>query len=168
MEKEIEIFPSLFYKYDKSPHWIWYDIHGDQSKKAELPELVKQLIEEGVLHEEEYVSGLDMVSVDGSLSEVEAEKKTIELMQKGVSLIYQGAISYKSGNVKFKGRPDLLEKCEGGSKFGNYFYTPIEIKNSGKCEKPEYKMQLMFYGMILEKIQGYFPKEALFINRIKI
>jgi predicted RecB family nuclease len=119
------------------------------------------------LHEEEYVSSLRMVSVDASLSEQEAEKKTIELMQKGVNLIYQGAISYKSGNVKFKGRPDLLEKCEGGSKFGNYFYIPIEIKNSGKCEKPEYKMQLMFYGMILEKIQGYFPKEALFINRDK-
>jgi hypothetical protein len=44
MEKEIEISPSLFYKYDKSPHWIWYDIHGDKSKKSELPELVKQLI----------------------------------------------------------------------------------------------------------------------------
>src|SRR5690606_31954673 len=99
MEKEIEISPSLFYKYDKSPHWIWYDINGDQSKKAELPELVKHLIEEGVLHEEEYVSNLDMVSVDRSLAEVEAEKRTIELMQQGVNLIYQGAISYKSGNV---------------------------------------------------------------------
>lgn len=167
MEKEIEIYPSLFYKYDKSPHWIWYDIHGDKSKKAELPELVKQLIEEGILHEEEYVSSLDMVSVDGSLSEEEAERKTIELMREGANLIYQGAISYKSGNVKFKGRPDLLEKCDGSSKFGNYFYTPIEIKNSGKCEKPEYKMQLMFYGMILEKIQGYCPQEARFINRGK-
>ncbi len=31
MDGLLEISPSLFFKYAKSPHWIWYDLHGEQS-----------------------------------------------------------------------------------------------------------------------------------------
>jgi hypothetical protein len=42
----IEIRPSLFYKHAKSPHWVWYDLFGDQSLRSEMPELTQRLIEE--------------------------------------------------------------------------------------------------------------------------
>ncbi|AMQ26619.1 TPA: hypothetical protein JBF46_00695 [Legionella pneumophila] len=152
-----EISPSLFFKYAKSPHWIWYDLHGDQSLKAELPELTQKLIEGGMLHEEECVKDLEKITVDEKLSEQGAEEQTLEYMKTGAELIYQGVISYVEGNIKFKGRPDFLKKCEGISNFGDYYYMPIEIKNSIKCDKSEYKKQLMFYALILEKVQGIRP-----------
>ncbi len=161
----LEISPSLFYKYAKSPHWIWYDLFGDKSKKAEMPELTKRLIEDGVLHEEEYVKDLPKVTVDTKLSEDEAEKLTLKYMKTGEELIYQGVISYSDNGVKYKGRPDFLKKCDGSSNFGGYYYIPVEIKNSTKCEKAEYKKQLMLYAMILEHIQGFKPNSGEFINK---
>lgn len=161
----LEISPSLFFKYAKSPHWIWYDLFGDQSQKSEMPELTKRLIEEGVLHEEEYVKDLPKVTVDTKLSEAEAEKLTSKYMSSGEELIYQGVISYSDNGVKYKGRPDFLKKCKGSSRLGDYYYIPMEIKNSTKCSKAEYKKQLMLYAMILEHIQGVKPSVGEFINK---
>ncbi|HAU1546661.1 TPA: TM0106 family RecB-like putative nuclease [Legionella pneumophila] len=167
MGSQIEISPSLFFKYAKSPHWIWYDLHGDQSLKEELPELTQKLIEGGMFHEEDCVKDLEKITVDEKLSEQDAEKQTLEYMKAGAGLIYQGVISYIEGSIKFKGRPDILKKCEGPSNFGDYYYIPIEIKNSKKCDKPEYKKQLVLYALILEKIQGLRPSEGGFINKNK-
>lgn len=167
MDGLLEISPSLFFKYAKSAHWIWYDLHGDQSLKAELPELTQKLIEGGMLHEEDCVKDLEKITVDVNLSEQDAETQTLEYMKGGAELIYQGVISYIEGDIKFKGRPDFLKKCEGASNFGNYYYMPIEIKNSKKCDKSEYKKQLMLYALILEKVQGVRPSNAGFINKNK-
>jgi predicted RecB family nuclease len=167
MNQMLEISPSLFFQYAQSPHWIWYDIHGDQSKKVALPELTKRLIEGGVLHEEECVKDIEKVTIDKNLSNDEAEKLTFEYMKAGEELIYQGAISYTDGDVKFKGRPDFLKKCNGSSNFGDYHYIPIEIKNSTKCDKSEYKKQLMLYAIILNKLQGIMPSFGYFINKHK-
>ncbi|HIG0328391.1 TPA: hypothetical protein ACX87D_002287, partial [Legionella pneumophila] len=147
MDGLLEISPSLFFKHAKSPHWIWYDLHGDQSLKSELPELTQKLIEGGMLHEEDCVKDLEKIMVDETISEQNAEKQTLEYMREGAELIYQGVISYVEGNIKFKGRPDFLKKCAGSSSFGDYYYMPIEIKNSKKCDKPEYKKQLMLYAL---------------------
>lgn len=167
MSELIEISASMIIHYTKSPHWIWYDIYGDQSKKNELSELTLRLIEGGVLHEADYVKSIQKVEVDMDISEEEAEKVTMQYMKNGEELIYQGVISSIDGDLKLKGRPDLLKKCSGSSKFGDYYYTPIEIKNSTKCDKPEYKKQLMLYALILEKIQGYRPETGGFINKNK-
>lgn len=167
MNHLLEISPSLFYKYTKSPHWIWYDIHGDQSKKIDLPELTKRLMESGVLHEEDYVKNIKKTMIDKDLSDDDAEKLTLQSMRSGEELIYQGVISTIDKDVKLKGRPDFLKKCKGSSKFGNYYYIPVEIKNSTKCDKPEYKMQLMVYALILKRIQGHMPNTANIINKNK-
>lgn len=168
MDQLLEISPSMFFQYAKSPHWIWYDVHGDQSKKIALPELTLRLIEGGVLHEEDCVKDMQKVTVDKILSEDEAEKLTLEYMKSGEELIYQGVISCSDGDVKFKGRPDFLKKYSGISNFGNYYYIPVEIKNSMNFDnKPEYKKQLMLYAIILEKIQGYRPSIGGFINKNK-
>lgn len=85
-------------------------------------------------------------------------------MQQGVPLIYQGCIQIECNGAIYKGRPDLLEKREGFSNFGNWYYVPIEIKSSSDI-KPLHKHQLTFYALILEKIQGLLPFEMEIINR---
>jgi predicted RecB family nuclease len=94
----------------------------------------------------------------------EAIQATLELMRKGIELIYQGCVQFEHEGVVYRGRPDLLEKREGKSVFGNWYYAPIEIKWSSKI-KPTYKNQLSLYSIILEKFQGYLPKEVGMINR---
>lgn len=49
-------------------------------------------------------------------------------MRGGADFIYQGIIN--SGNRL--GRPDLLVKGEGRSKFDNHYYYPTDIKLSTK------------------------------------
>ncbi len=155
--------PSHFFKYATQPLWIWYDQFGDQSKKEEISEFTLKLMESGVLHEDEYIVGLEVSRVE-AVDVEEAIKDTLALMRQGMELIYQGCIQIESEGVIYRGRPDLLEKREGSSIFGDWYYTPIEIKWSSKI-KPAYKNQLALYSIILEKFQGYLPNEVSIINR---
>lgn len=165
MSSKPVITPSQFFKYAVSPHWIWYDAFGDPSKKGEVPEFTQKLIDEGVLHEERYVKDLEFETVPEELSEAEKVAETLRLMKEGVGLIYQGMIEADIGTAIYRGQPDFLERRSGKSDLGDYHYVPIEIKNSTKCEKTEYKLQLTFYSFILEKVQGVFPGEGGFINK---
>ena len=155
--------PSLFYKFSTCPHWIWHDFFGNPANKIEVPALAQKLIDQGVLHEEEYIKGLNFVSVTLKNS-TDAFAATLALMQSGTDLIYQGEIQYEENNILYHGRPDLLEKRPGTSKFGAYYYAPIDIKSSSKLDK-KHKLQLTLYATILEQMQGVFPEETAIINR---
>lgn len=160
---KIVFTPSLFFQYSTCPHWIWHDLFGDPKDKGEVPALAEKLLEQGVLHEEEYVKDLDFVEVEDIKSK-DAVRETLKLMREGADLIYQGEIEFQLGDIVYRGRPDLLEKHSGKSSFGDYYYIPVDIKSSSSLKK-EQRMQLMFYGKILEKIQGVFPEKAAIINR---
>ena len=154
---------SLFFKHATQPLWVWYDQFGDQSKKEEISEFTLKLMESGILHEEEYISGLEVSKVEAIQAE-QAVEATLELMKNGADLIYQGCVQFEHEGVIYRGRPDLLEKREGKSMFGKWYYAPIEIKWSSKI-KPTYKNQLALYSIILERFQGYLPKDVGMINR---
>jgi len=164
MAKNSLIFtPSLFFQYSMCPHWIWHDRFSDWSERGELPELTVRLFEQGVLHEEEYIKNLDFIEIKEKNPE-KAFSKTLELMKKGINLIYQGEIQFEQCGVIYRGRPDLLEKKIGKSNFGNYYYAPIDIKSSKEIKK-EQKMQQTLYSMILEKIQDIYPENISIVNR---
>ena len=67
--------------------------------------------------------GLDYEMPAGESLE-ERSASTLELMKRGAKLIYQGVL-LQPAEV---GIPDLLERVPGRSKFGKYFYRPIDIK----------------------------------------
>jgi len=161
--KSLTFTPSLFFQHSTCPHWIWHDCFADPSLKGEVPELAQKLLEQGVLHEEQYIQNLDFAEVE----EVEPDKAfehTLELMKQGANLIYQGEIQIERGGVTYRGRPDLLEKKQGSSDLGDYYYVPVEIKSSKEPHK-EHKMQLCLYSMILKQLQGVFPMHTAVINR---
>ncbi|MDP3970493.1 MAG: TM0106 family RecB-like putative nuclease [bacterium] len=160
-QKTITFTPSLFFQYATCPHWIWHDKFTDPKDKGEVPELTQKLLEQGVLHEEEFISKYNVSEVTGQGEAV--YQATLALMKKGEKYIYQGAIRMKKDNISYHGRPDLLVKKPGNSKFGNYYYTPIDIKNSQDI-KPTHIYQLTLYAKILESIQNYLPTDAGIIN----
>lgn len=156
--------PSLFFQYATCPHWLWHERYSDKSLKGETPALMEKLLEQGVLHEEEYIKGLSFVEVEEKRP-TDAFAHTMRLMREGAELIYQGEIQYEADGVIYRGRPDLLEKRRGmASSFGDYYYAPCDIKSSTDI-KTEQWMQLTLYAKILDELQGVFPHEASIINR---
>ena len=150
----------VFYKHAKCPNWVYWDLFGDASKKGEVPPMLQKLREDGVLHEEEVIKKLgpfEEVSSKGEASELSIA--TLELMRQGVALIYQGTLS----DGDWSGRPDLLRRIPGASKFGDWMYEPVDIKSARQMSEV-HKLQLVFYALLLKKVQGVKPEEGKIIN----
>jgi uncharacterized protein len=163
MNKRLIITPSHFFKLDKNPLWIWHDIFGDITKKEPLSEFTLKIIEDGNLHEKEYISTLEVAEVKEMNPDAGVEE-TLKLMREGRPLIYQGWLEKQADDVVYRGRPDLLEKRPGMSLFGEWIYVPMDIKSSSEV-KTLHKQQLAFYCMILGSTQGYSPDTCSIINR---
>lgn len=160
MERPI-VTPSHFYQHSTCPHWLWYDRFGDPARKGDMPELAKKLLDQGVVHEEEYVRTLPVTRVPAGPGS--AYEETLALMRAGVDVIYQGSIETAFNGVVWRGKPDLLEKRTGASNFGNHFYVPVDIKSSHSIHK-EHQLQLTFYAAILAELQGVRPRETAIVN----
>ena len=163
--KDFVFTPSHFFSYSACPQWIWFDVFGDYSKKKETSDFQTKLREQGVLHEEDYVKGMKFTHVE-AVDTKEALVATSKAMKAGDPLIYQGMLEATIDGTVYRGRPDLLEKREGKSSFGDWYYIPIDIKNSGEM-KENHLFQLILYGMLLENMQDIFPSEIGIINRNK-
>src|SRR3989338_2181767 len=149
-EKKPKLTGEHFYKFFQCPHWIWYDVYGDKTKKGEIPPLIEMIHKNGLKHEREVIQSRKFEEVKPELFRDldEAFLSTLELMKQGKN-IYHGVLM----DEHWVGIPDLLEARPGKSKLGDHYYAVYDIKNS-KDIKDEHKFQLVFYSLILEKIQG--------------
>lgn len=161
MTKQPKFFADHFYKFFQCPHWIWYDIYGDAQKKKAIPPLV-DLIYKGKMP----VSG-DKLREHKKFEEIkpelyrdieEAFLSTLELMKQGKN-IYHGALMHED----WAGIPDLLEARPGKSELGDWHYVVYDVQSSLDL-RDEFKFQLIFYSLMLEKLQGVRPKEAYVID----
>ena len=159
---------SDYYYFLQCPHWPYYNrFHTPEEllKKREQTEAEKNRLEDGLAHETEVVQELFKDAGMEIVPEGDVENSvalTLKLMQKGVPLIYQGTLQ----NDDWRGRPDLLRRVEGQSDFGDWMYEPVDIKSSHNLEKYQ-KLQLMFYAVLLEEVQGRFPSRGYIINKDK-
>ncbi|KPJ61226.1 MAG: hypothetical protein AMJ46_02675 [Latescibacteria bacterium DG_63] len=156
------------YNYLVCPHRIYLDAFGDAALMNEESDFEKLLWEKGAIHEEEVIQrlGLEVCRVDTEDPE-QGEQETLRLMKSGEDLIYQGVLA--SGPMR--GRPDLLEKTGGTSRFGSHLYIPIELKSGSAYEdqeagtlKEHYALQLSFYADVLGKVQGVKPAQGKIID----
>ncbi|WP_394730014.1 TM0106 family RecB-like putative nuclease [Altererythrobacter sp. GH1-8] len=146
------ITATTLYNFVQCPKRVHLDYCGDPSEKDPPNAFVEMLWERGTLYEKEVFGGgerefLDLSHVGGE----EKERLTLEAMQRGERLIYNGRIT--SGDLL--GIPDLLRRQGSG-------YIPIDIKSGrGKEDggddadgKPKlhYAVQLALYVDILEQL----------------
>ncbi len=168
----VKIMPNTYitatdiYKYFQCPHWPYYDRFATKEEKIYRREQTsgeKTRQEDGVAHEEkiikEVLKGQEVANVEVGIDPIKACEETMQFMRKGVHWIYQGTLTY--GNRT--GRPDLLERREGRSDFGLWYYIPVDVKTSVHLQKYQ-KMQLTFYAELLKVLQGKMPEEAVIIN----
>ncbi len=163
---ERHITGTHFYNYSQCPHRVYLDAFGDKNLMGKEPEFLQLLWDMGVQHEKEIIKGKDYAEVDLKDPE-EAFARTIDFMTRGLNLIYQGVLI----DGRKMGRPDLLERHEGRSKFGDYYYIPIDIKSGTGYEdkeketpKKNYGLQLSFYADLLNSLQGFKPETGKIIN----
>ena len=149
-----------FYRYLQCPHWPYWERFGDVDERRPWTQLEEQCQADGLEHEKQivkkYFGGLQEVRVTSAEN---GFKKTLALMQAGAPLIYQGWLV----DGDWVGRPDILERREGKSIFGDWYYAPLDIKRAHEMKK-EYMAQLTFYARLLERIQKRFPGETAIIN----
>ena len=155
MENNIIITSEHFLKYSIQPLWIWYDRFGDISQKGDLSETIVGQARKEDEYRKSYFALLEGAKI-GEADPKKAFAKTLQLMQEGVPYICNGCIQIEYKGVVYRGYPDILEKREGASLFGNWYYAPMEIKAISKVQRLE-RQQLAFYSLILKKIQGKFP-----------
>ncbi len=150
-----------FYKFFQCPHWIWYDIYGDPAKKAENPPLLD------IIYRGKMADAGRTLRTHKKFEEIRPELlrdleegflATLELMKQGKN-IYHGVLM----DGDWVGIPDLLEARPGTSKFGNWEYVVYDAQNSLDL-KDEFKFPLVFYSLILERLQGVRPPEAYVID----
>jgi len=166
-DKKFVITGEHFYKFFQCPHWIWYDIYSELKKTKETPPLIDMIHKGGLNHEKELINSKKFEEIDPSLLKDldEAFLATVELMKEGKN-IYHGVLM----DEDWVGMPDLLEArptSELGrnvkSNFGDHYYVVYDVK-LGPEVRTEYKFQLVFYSLILERIQGVRPRDAYIIN----
>ncbi|OGN09775.1 MAG: hypothetical protein A3C61_01830 [Candidatus Yanofskybacteria bacterium RIFCSPHIGHO2_02_FULL_39_10] len=150
-----------FYKFFQCPHWIWYDIYGDAQKRRMIPPIMDMIYKgKTVVASEKLREHKKFEEIKPSLFHdiEEAFLATLEMMKQGKN-IYHGVLMHED----WAGIPDLLEARPGKSDFGDWHYVVYDVQSSLDL-RDEYKFQLIFYSLILERLQGVRPKEAYVID----
>jgi len=153
------ITEKTFYQYLKCPNWVYFDAHADEYRPHEP--LMEQLQDEGLIHDLQ----LELISDREDLVQVTAEdpdeafNQTLAFMREGRQTIYHGTLIDKH----WVGHPDLLEKVEGRSTLGDYYYVAADIKRT-RFLREDHRFQECFYAELLERIQGTKPVQGYIIT----
>lgn len=157
---------SDFYKYITCPHWPWLDRFATRKERALKRELTsgeERRMDDGYRHEaavmEEMMRGRAVADMPAEGDPEALFQQTLALMREGADVIYQGTIIHED----WHGRPDLLVKERGASQLGNWHYVPVDIKSAHDL-KLSHRLQLVFYGRILKRLQGVAPARGAIIN----
>ncbi len=81
-------------------------------------------------------------------------RETVEAMQAGVEVIYQGVLF---DGVRWRGHSDFLHRVERPSALGSFSYEVADTKLARRV-KPYFLLQLCFYSELVEQVQGLAPE----------
>ncbi|MEK9131184.1 MAG: TM0106 family RecB-like putative nuclease [Patescibacteria group bacterium] len=142
-----------FYHYLKCPSWVYFDAH--QAEKTH-DALLTRLIDDGLLPEmqRELLADRQFVEVENEDPD-DAFLRTLELMKAGEQTILRGVLI----RGHWIGHPDILERVEGNSGLGNYYYIACDIKRDRHIQDV-YKFQGAFYAELLGLIQATKPTQG--------
>lgn len=146
------IHDHYFYQYLTCPNWVYHEREDVRSLEA----LERRLLMDGLLpdYTRTLLSERGYDEVDEEDHE-EAFARTVELMERGVPRILHGALV--SG--AWVSRPDVLERVEGRSRFGSYYYVACDVKRSRKLRR-ETEIVGVFHAELLALIQGVRPTQG--------
>jgi predicted RecB family nuclease len=161
MEQKPKLTGEHFYKFFQCPHWIWYDIYADSAQKREISPLLN-IIHKGTVQDTAHAlqahKKFEELKPEQFRDLEEAYLATLALMKQGKN-IYHGVLMTED----WVGMPDLLEARPGKSDLGDFQYVAYDVQRNLDL-RDEQKFPLVFYSLILGKIQGVLPAEAFVID----
>ncbi|MDJ0507702.1 MAG: TM0106 family RecB-like putative nuclease [Crocosphaera sp.] len=161
------ITDSLLLDYKRCSRRAFLNIHGDPKQKDFKRDFLLKLRQENQRHIDSVLEAFyphyQCPSPSGN-SWREKAQATEALMGQGVECIYQGTLWCSNLSYEYLGRPHLLIKQPGESKFGNWYYYPVSI-HLGRRAKPEYKLMGTFYAYLLAIIQETSPSNPQLVIR---
>ncbi len=149
-----------FFYHASCPRWVSRDV----VHKKELDALERLLLDDSVLpeiHEGLLKTRGEYETVhDDDLDD--AFSRTVSFMKQGVRTIYRGALV----DGHWVGHPDVLERVEGTSDLGGYYYVAVDIKrlHDPRQIRDAHKLQGAFYAELLEHIQGVKPTSGYIMS----
>ncbi len=147
------ITESSFYKYLKCPSWVAHDAKEDHLVEDALRIKLQQ---DGLLREKHLALLANRPMVEVVSDDLDhAALQTLTFMKEGSQTIYRPVLMHGH----WIARPDILERVEGKSTFGEYYYVACDIKRSRRL-KDEYCFQGCFYAELLKVSQGIKPVQG--------
>ncbi|TVQ55439.1 MAG: TM0106 family RecB-like putative nuclease [Spirulina sp. DLM2.Bin59] len=146
---------------------------GDRHHRAPEKDFVLKLRREHQQQIQRVLAGQTVVTPQYAPQDWPAGAAATEtLMAAGVEQIHRGILRWTAPleafpqwtGLELVGRPTLLVKQPGVSRFGDWCYQPVNIK-LGKRPKSEYKLVAMFQGLILTQVQATPPPDPQLILR---
>jgi len=155
----------LVYKYFRSPFFVWCEAFAPEEERDPKSAFIEMIFENGRNHEDEVCREMfpGGISIDPTLHE-KAFIQSLEGFFRGEKYVKNGILYFLPEG--FVAVPDVLEKKEGSSVFGNWHYEVVEIKSS-KQIREEHIMQAAYYNHIMGIIQGFTPEKFCMIGRQK-
>lgn len=154
-----QLTETTFYQFLKCPNWVYFDANGTAPKPHDP--LLAKLIQDGLVDAHERAAISDRVDVAEVTAEDpdEAFRQTLAFMREGRQTIYHAVLVDKH----WVGHPDLLERVEGKSRLGDYYYVAADVKRSREV-KDEHMFQGCFYAELLFKVQGAKPVQGYVVT----
>ena len=138
------------------------------SQKVESSDYMQMIQDNGKKHELECWDELRkkyeaVLELGYELSTLERIEATQQAMEKGVNIIFQGALQVE----QFIARPDFIVRVDTPSKLGSYSYEVADSKLS-RSAKADAVLQLMHYSEVISHTQGFLPQHAFLILGDKV
>jgi predicted RecB family nuclease len=153
------ITEKTFFQYLKCPNWVYFDTHADERRSHEY--LMQRLQDQGMIDQmhQEIISDKEDVAEVTAEDPDEAFNQTLGFMREGRQTIYGATLVDRH----WVGNPDLLERVEGRSALGSYYYVAADMKHTRQV-RDDHKFQGCFYAELLQKIQRTKPVQGYVIN----
>lgn len=158
----------LLLHYQRCKRRPFLDTHGDYNQRDLPHELLVKVQQDKIAHQQSIIYNLSYHQPKFAPSDWETgAAATLALMERGVDYIHRGVLLVTYGQeYTLLSRPDLLIKQPGKSRFGDWFYVPVDIQ-LGKRPKQEYQVVAAFHAEILGVVQELPLEEAWLILRNK-
>ncbi len=154
---------SLVEAFVESPFGVYCELFAQPEERDPLGLYQQLLFKRGQEHESTVVKQeYPDAGEEPFETEEEGFRKTLEMMERGVSEIHSMPLLYLPAGMR--GRPDVLVKTSGGrSHFGKYHYEVVEIKLAKNLRRA-HEVQGAFYTRLIGLIQGFTSKQFHIVN----
>ncbi len=146
----------------ESPYSLYCTLYGDESRRDPPDPFLRALAGRGMEHESEVLEAIHPGRRRAAYSTLkEGFMMALESMAGGSTAISNPPIFHVPSSMY--GKPDLLEREEGGSELGGHHYAVTEIKVARKVAGA-HVLQAAFYTMLIGRVQGRIPDSFSIVN----